>query len=259
MSRYTLSLMRWRLRLWFVLIGTGSLIAFPPAIHAQCPRGAGGKVVIQRAQTTLPDEMRDGQNETGEEAPHPKVRVEDVTIEGAPDLQESIRAQIDARLPDNDFESGSDWIRFLEENAKEVLQDNGYFMAKVSGQARVLSSDSAEEQVAVCLQVAQGQQYRSGEIQFTGAHVFPPWELRNRVPLYDGDVFDLSKIRTGIEAWKHLYDSQGYINFVASPDVKIDDDPFSSSLWPSNWKKARSSEWGASRAWALTGRFQIAL
>jgi len=91
MSRYTLSLMRWRLRLWFVLIGTGSLIAFPPAIHAQCPRGAGGKVVIQRAQTTLPDEMRDGQNETGEEAPHPKVRVEDVTIEGAPDLQESIR------------------------------------------------------------------------------------------------------------------------------------------------------------------------
>jgi outer membrane protein assembly factor BamA len=110
------------------------------------------------------------------------------------------------------------------ETAKEVLQDNGYFLAKVSAQARVLSSDSAEERVSVSVRVAEGRQYRLEGIQFTAAHVFPPSELRNRVPLYDGDVFDLGKLRQGLEALRHLYGSQGYINFTASPDIKIDDD-----------------------------------
>ena len=98
-----------------------------------------------RARSTLPSEMKDMQNGTEEETLHTKVRVEEVTIEGAADLQESIRARIDDRLPEDGFKSDSDWIDFLEETAREVLQDNGYFLAKVSAQPRVLSSDSAEE------------------------------------------------------------------------------------------------------------------
>lgn len=179
---------------------------------------------MQRAHATLSDEVKLRQDDTEEGAAPRKVRVEHVTIDGAPDLEESIRARIHDRLPENGFESDSDWIDAIEENAEEVLRDNGYFGAKVSAQARVLSSDSAEEQVSVYCQVAEGRQYRLGDIRFTGVHVFPPSELRSRVPLSDGDLFDLGKLRKGFEAWTRLYGTLGYINFTASPDIKISDD-----------------------------------
>jgi outer membrane protein assembly factor BamA len=54
--------------------------------------------------------------------------------------------------------------------------------------------------------------------------VLPPSELRKRVPLDARDVFDLGKIRQGLEGLKRLYDSLGYINLTASSDIKIDDD-----------------------------------
>jgi outer membrane protein assembly factor BamA len=52
--------------------------------------------------------------------------------------------------------------------------------------------------------------------------VFPPSELRNHIPLDDGDVFDLGRIRQGIVAVSRLYTSLGYTNFTASPDIRID-------------------------------------
>jgi Surface antigen variable number repeat len=53
--------------------------------------------------------------------------------------------------------------------------------------------------------------------------VFPIAELRRQVPLRDGDIFDLSKIRVGIDTLIKLYGARGYINFVGTPDINIDD------------------------------------
>jgi hypothetical protein len=218
--------MRWRLTLWFVLVGVISSMAFPAAIHAQCRRESAGTLTRRLVHPPLSTEMKDMQRGTKEEAPHRKIHIEEVATDGAPDSQELIRARIDDRFPETGFESdsGCDWLEALAETAKEVLQDNGYFLAKVSSQARVLSSDSAEERVSVTLQVAEGQQYRLGKIQFTAAHVFPPSELRNHVPLQDGDVFDLGKLRQGLQVLAHLYGSLGYINFTATPHTRIDND-----------------------------------
>jgi outer membrane translocation and assembly module TamA len=207
-----------------VVLGASYSIAFSPAIHPQCPRGSDGGLIMQRAHATLSDQVKLRQDDTEEGAPPRKVRVEDVLIESAPDLEESIRARIHDRLPENGLVSDSDWIDVVQENAEEVLQDNGYFGAKVSARARVLSQDDAEEQVSVYCQVAEGQQYHLDNIGFTGVHAFPPSELRSRISLSDGELFDLSKLRKGIEAWTSLYGTQGYLNFTASPDIKISDD-----------------------------------
>lgn len=217
--RYTLWLMRWRRRLRLVTLGVSFLIAFPPAIRPQCPQGSEGGF-----RTPLSEEVKLRQDETEEGAPLRKVRVQDVTIEGTPEFEESIRERLARWLPENGFERGDDWIDAVEETARDVLQDNGYFRAKVSAQAHTLSRDGAEELVSVDCQVVEGQQYRLSDIQLEGAHAFPAAELRSRVQLDDGDVFDLGKIRKGIEAWTGLYGSVGYMNFTASPDLKIDED-----------------------------------
>jgi outer membrane protein insertion porin family len=164
------------------------------------------------------------QDETEEGAPLRKVRIQDVTIEGAAELEASIKGRIGRWLPENGFESDDDWIDALEETARDVLRDNGYFRAKVSARAHALSRDSAEELVSVDCQVTEGQQYRLSDIQLDGARVFPAAGLRSRVPLDDGDIFDLGKIRKGVEAWTSLYGSIGYVNFTASPGLKIDED-----------------------------------
>ena len=53
--------------------------------------------------------------------------------------------------------------------------------------------------------------------------LFSPAELTKHFPLQDGDIFDLSKRRSGIGALTELYGEHGYINFVATPDVQIDE------------------------------------
>lgn len=216
--------MRWRLRLGLAILAASSSITFPPAIRPQCPSGSGDGSINQRAHTPLPDEVKLRQDETEGGALPRKVHVEDVTIDGAPDLEESIRARIHEWLPKNGYESDSDWIDWIAENAEEVLRDNGYFDAKVNTQARVLSSDTAEEWVSVYCHVREGPQYRLADIQFTGVHVFPPSQLRSWVPLSDGELFDISKLRKGLEAFSRMYGTRGYINFTASPNITTSDD-----------------------------------
>lgn len=209
-----------RLTLFLILLGGTYATLSLPAIHAQLPR----RLENCLPYPTLREEIKNMQKEAEEEVPHPKVRVDAVTFGGAMHLPESIRAQITGRLEQTSFDNNSAWIDALREIVRMTLEQYGYFFAKVSAQGRVLSSNRAEERVSVTLQVAEGLLYRLGEIKFAKAHVFTPWELRKLFPLQDGDVFNTDKIREGIEALTRLYDSRGYININATPDLQVDYD-----------------------------------
>jgi len=193
----------------------------PSHIYGQCPPSQA--LAEDRVLQSVPlRKLESDQNDAGQDALHGKAHLEDVTIEGAPDLQDSIKAGIDDRLKQWGSEINSDVVEALAEGVRDVLQNNGYFHAKVSTETSVSNADPAEEQVWLTFRVSEGQEYRLGQIQFANAHVFPPWELRNQFPLHDGDVFNLGKIRQGLEASRRLYGSVGYINFTASPDLKTD-------------------------------------
>jgi outer membrane translocation and assembly module TamA len=230
--------MRWRLRGRLVIPSVISLLASPVGILAQCPRRGYIHFLFK------PDH------------PARHAAVDDVTIGGAPDLEGLIRTKVDTWLERNPSEesgetdvtiqveperlaaertemeeelrrdaaeSDSRWVEALGESVKEVLQDNGFFRAQVTVEKIVLSSDANQDHVSLAIHISEGKQYRLGDIQFNGAHVFPPWQLRNQIPLGDGAVFDLSKLRKGVENLDKTYSPLGYINFTASPNVEIDD------------------------------------
>lgn len=192
---------------------------FPVTLHSQCPRGNQRRIVTNPNDSSLGDGAKPLQSETGKAASRRRVRIEEINITGAPGLEESIRARILDGKPENGFESDTDWDGIVRYVAELALADHGYCDAAVSAESRVLSRDGAEELVSVYIQVLQGQRYHLGSIHFTGAHAFPPWELRSRFPLADGQVFDISKIREGLEALIRLYGTKGYINFTASPTL----------------------------------------
>ncbi len=116
-----------------------------------------------------------------------------------------------------------------EEVIREFLREQGYSTAKVSAQPQLLGSDPANERYSLNVRIDDIRQFWLGNIQFREANpndpiVFSPGELRELIPLGDGDVFNIKKIREGIEALTKFYGSHGYINFTASPGLSVNGD-----------------------------------
>jgi outer membrane protein insertion porin family len=79
--------------------------------------------------------------------------------------------------------------------------------------------------VSVTARVDDGERYRFKKITFTGNKAIVNTALlRNSFPMKDGDIFDTSKVREGLENLRKLYGQYGYINFTPVPDTKIDDE-----------------------------------
>ncbi|MFZ0882267.1 MAG: POTRA domain-containing protein [Candidatus Acidiferrales bacterium] len=54
--------------------------------------------------------------------------------------------------------------------------------------------------------------------------MFSDEQLRKLLPLREGDIFSVEKIREALDAMKKLYGNYGYIDFVVSPTTNIADD-----------------------------------
>lgn len=198
------------------LLGATCAILSAPAIHAQHPP----ELTPCLSRPAVANGIRGTQAEAAE--PREKVYVIKVTYEGGNGLPESAKARLTRRVEQPTFDDTDGWPLYVSEVVKDAMQDHGYFKATVRPQVGVISSGPMGEQVWVTFHIIQGFQYRLAQVRFTQATVFPVAELRKQVPLRDGDIFDISKIRMGIDALTKLYGAHGYINFVAMPDIRTD-------------------------------------
>jgi outer membrane protein assembly factor BamA len=60
-----------------------------------------------------------------------------------------------------------------------------------------------------------------GDLTFIDAHAFSPGELRTLIPLQEGEIFNISKIRAGIEALNERCAANGFLDFTAVPNTEI--------------------------------------
>jgi Surface antigen variable number repeat len=111
----------------------------------------------------------------------------------------------------------------MAERLRDQFQQRGYFKALVSKPETTISSTGPHRLMVVKTHVDAGQQFRLDQIEFSGNTIFHSNELSRAIPMNDGDVFDVEKIRQGIKALRDLYGSGGYINFTPVPDTRIDD------------------------------------
>ncbi|HLB88357.1 MAG TPA: POTRA domain-containing protein [Terriglobales bacterium] len=200
----------------FVLLGVIYTLFCSPPICAQFPQ----RLKRCSPYPTLAEEISAIRAET----PHPKVIIDTVRFEGATHLPDSVLEQLIASVKQQEFEADSDWIGELEEvGIRGTWQQQGYFHAKVTAKVQPVGGDSTHERFSVTVHVDEGPQYRLGDIRFVGETVFPPEELRKLIPLREGELFNVAKIRDGIEALRKMYRSKGYIDFVAGPETEVDD------------------------------------
>ncbi len=119
----------------------------------------------------------------------------------------------------------------LAERVRQAWQDHGYMQVEVSGEDRILSSSPVSESIAVTFRVNEGEQYRLGEIAFKNNKAITDVKgLRDLFPIADGEILDRSKIAKGLENLRGEYGQYGYLNFVAVPTPRVNQDDQTASF-----------------------------
>jgi outer membrane translocation and assembly module TamA len=100
--------------------------------------------------------------------------------------------------------------------------DEGYLKVQVDGKPARIATDPRRYDIVIRV-LHLGQQYRLGDLRVSNMRAFSEPELRDAFPLQRGEIFSREKIATGLEALRHLYLSQGYLNATPVPETKFDD------------------------------------
>src|SRR5258708_27129524 len=115
------------------------------------------------------------------------------------------------------------WVEEVEERVKDAWQHYGDFLPIVQTSVRKLGQNALEQRFALTFHVTSGRQYKLDDVRISGAKLFSPEVVRSFFDLQAGDIFDTQVIRAGIESLRSGYNSHGYINFVAVPSTRIDE------------------------------------
>lgn len=162
--------------------------------------------------------------ETASEPLGPKVVIDDLVLDGNTDVSETVWNAVVSKTKAKTF-AGDSWVDELKEvDLRGGLRNWGYLKAEVSAEARVISSSPVLEHVVVRAHVSGGPRYTLLGVRFRNVDseekhfAFSAEELRALIPLHDGDVFSVEKVREGLDALRKHYGSHGYIDFVAVPE-----------------------------------------
>ena len=123
------------------------------------------------------------------------------------------------------------------EQVRGKYQDRGYFTALVldpdinnrdtgGGWFRIplFYPNRPSKRVDLTIPIQEGDQYRVGKLAFTGVKFFrqPDVIMYPLFKMKEGDIFNVSKIREGLESLRKLYGEFGFINMVPTPDADVD-------------------------------------
>ena len=224
----TIRLMRPGIVLRFILPGVLCVLLYPSPTCAQLPK---------RLERCLPyptyaQEIRDMDEEVTakmEMKGPQRIVIDDVEFDGPIHISDSDRQQLISELKQSDYPVTPDRLEeFRVVRIKGTWRNRGYFRVEATAKEELVRSDSEGEHVLVIVHVEEGPQYRLGSVQFRSSDpddslAFPTEQLRKLIPMSEGDIFSVEKIRDSLDALQHLYGSQGYIDFVPEPITEIDD------------------------------------
>jgi outer membrane protein assembly factor BamA len=191
--------------------------------------------------------------------PHaPQIYIDSLTFDGPIHLSAASLKQLLTSTKENKFGTDFTSPEEIEEWLRSPWLDEGYFRVKVSVKAKPVGSGD-DGRYAITAHVDEGLQYRVGRIEFravpdseldtsyssTGITlsrrkpsneddagladpetlpVFPAGQLRSLMPLQEGEILNLEKVREGLDALNRLYGAHGHIDFVAQPITEIDNE-----------------------------------
>jgi outer membrane protein insertion porin family len=178
----------------------------------------------------------------------PKVKVGKIDIVGNTVMSEraAIRAMKNLRpigiphsiILENIFSKTFDQNKLEEDKdrLRNKYQEKGYFRATVGDHTLTMrdvgghgfriplfKTNKPGKRADLRIPVEEGKKYDIGKITFTDVKLFrtPEQVLRPVFQMPEGSVFDVSKLRKGMDNMKKLYGEFGYIDFVSEPNFEF--------------------------------------
>ncbi len=163
-----------------------------------------------------------------------RMRVIRVEFDSKDGIPADVREEISTELRSHIFERDAD-TAYLNDLANEIaevgargaLQDRGYFTVTAAAKLTALESESADINVVVAISVTLGPQYRTGDIRIESTDSgFPlrmsPEVLRGLIPLQSGELFNVERVRAGLQNLTRAYEREGYVDMTVGPEAEID-------------------------------------
>lgn len=153
-----------------------------------------------------------------------QVRIDDVKFEGANKLPISEQREIARDVIGRVEDSAEPWLREMEKRVAAGWQHQGFFKVQVRADDPDLRSDETDvKHVALTFHIDEGEQYRSGTINFFNYKQFDAEQMSSMFPIAVGEIFDAKKFGVGLTALRTAYADIGYINFTVVPEMIVDD------------------------------------
>ncbi len=114
------------------------------------------------------------------------------------------------------------------ERIKEILLNKGYLNAQVGSPTVELTED--KKWFIVTYNVVEGEPFTVAEVGFRGYTVFEEAELREKLKIKDGEVFQRAKIRDEITRITDMYGSKGYAFADVVPNVNPNNEERTASI-----------------------------
>jgi outer membrane translocation and assembly module TamA len=106
------------------------------------------------------------------------------------------------------------------DRVKESFQHLGYFCADVEP---IAAQQTGKNEYNITIHVHLGEQYRVGELSFTGATILSADELRSELHIKPNSVFNTESVRRGLENIQKSYAKKGHPNVTAIPIASVDE------------------------------------
>lgn len=178
-----------------------------------------------------PDAIQDGTacplSNTEDQVPTgPEISITEVGFAGSLQISPSDQGEIAHSISENSHGSSFDGlVEDALEKARAGWQDRGYFRVQLTGDARMLTSSSTNQHLALNVQVLdEGARYNLAHIGFRNNTAINSAALRGLFRIKDGEIFSREKIATGLEHLRKAYWQVGYINFTAIPETTFDNE-----------------------------------
>ena len=156
------------------------------------------------------------------------VAVDSVEFEADAGLTPEIRARLVDDFKHGNFHASSsidmDWQHGLANQARLLLQEQGYFRALVDVSAGLIRAEARRLHYWVSVKAESGPQYRLRRVKFENAMEFSESKLRMQLHLEEGDLFNVPKVREALGNLGRLYGRLGYIDFTTEVQTDLDED-----------------------------------
>lgn len=124
-----------------------------------------------------------------------------------------------ARVEQHQYRSCDIGLEIIE-RVRESFQHLGYFCADVEP---IAAQQTGKNKYKTNIHVHPGEQYRVGELTFTGATILSADELRSELHMKPNSLFNTESVRRGLENIQKSYAKKGHPNVTMTPFASVDE------------------------------------